>query len=396
MPDTLTAPPEPPGVIPGLANLTPPADPGTAPAPSAKPYLDKTIAELQAERQQPAAAPARAAAPALPKHDAPPPPADPAAPPSNVPKPPVKKAADHFEAQRQAHAAREAEWLQEKAVLATRINKLETEEMAAVIKERDTYLNELRAYDITRDPAFQQKFGTKRESLLKYAKNAAGDKGAQLSALLSQPQSTTRDSQIDKIVEDIGDQGRRIVNGVLNQLAELDIAQSTEIDLARQTAAQRQQQQEQQRIMQSAARKQAFHDELKTWTAEGIEAFKLNGDANHDKAAQELITTAQSYYEGNNLTDRGRANMALRAALSDTAFAEIAAQATEIEALRTKLARYEASSPDGGEAGAVNGDRHGLHDWQNAPAPVAALARSLEAQLNEPKQTFGDVRRAVQ
>lgn len=213
-------------------------------------------------------------------------------------KPVTKKARDQWDAAKAKSRERESE-LQRQLLEARNAPNKELETLRA---ERDELQKALREVAIERDPTFNSRFQTQKDTAIKAAKLSAGAKGEELSKLLDLPSSQFRDDQIDNLISDLPAATQRRINTALSELDRIDLQRSAEIEHAKSTWDQRTQaisQQQQQQLERSRQEQTAAFDSiLKEWQDSEKGHFLYQPDGENDAQINEQIQIARDIIDG--------------------------------------------------------------------------------------------------
>lgn len=285
------------------------------------------------------------------------------------------KAAQWDEAKKAAFEQGKAEAAAEMASLKEQISAAKAAgdpgEATRLKEQLKQYQDIVRGIAIERDPEFVQRFDARRKAVIDIVKPIAGENAAQLAALLAQPPSIWRDSQINTLLEDVTDPAaQRRINAALTTLEGIDIERATEV-AARQatfTEAQAQAALQQQHASNTRAQatKVAFETELRAWSdpTEGIAYLQTTNDDAHNAAVAETTALAKRIYFGDReLTDSDLARAAMWSAIAPRLASEYQALQEQHAALKTELAKIKGAAPGAGQSTALQGGE------ESPPAP---------------------------
>lgn len=274
-------------------------------------------------------------------------PADPAEP-RKLTDPPMRRATiqkHHFKELKTELAQTREQWQVRERELLQQLETLKTSPakqdpvVSDIIKERDALRTELSAYGSVKNPVLD----AQQAATIRQAKNLSGDKGSLIETILSMPVGSVRDTKLEEILSDLPSSTASIVNAANQKLAAIEFERGVEIETAKATVGERQRLAEQTVLAAKAARSREFDVLVSEWSRE-VDAL----DIGKDKSASARIAQAKQWYDGGgNLSHKEQAALTLQAALMPVLIEESQAQAVEIARLRSTLARYEGSLPDG-------------------------------------------------
>lgn len=236
------------------------------------------------------------------------------------------------------------------------IKTADPEDLKALREERDRYQKELREVAIERDPAFKQKYETKRNSAVSQAKAAAGEVGEKLEKLINLPPSPHRDTQIEKAIEDLPLSAQRRINAALGIIESIDIDRQTEIDTAiatydtnQKTRAEAQKRLEAQT---RASYEKAFADEQKSWLEKSPLFQMKDGDTEHNNGVQQRLDMAKNIFSGQ-LNPQELSRAAHWAAVGPDLVQSLINTQKIAQDYKTRLEKIMGVSPNGSESSAA-------------------------------------------
>ena len=251
----------------------------------------------------------------------PPPPSEPAAlpasPPAPAPATPTLPADDEalprtskdWKALKATQKAREEALAKDVADARTRIKELEARPAADIsVEDSDEYKtlkqqvqvlsDRLMASDIQNHPDFQEKFNGPRQAQLDLAKAIAGEKGEAVAGLLSHPDSTWREQQLDEVMAEMSEPQKSRLWAVANSI---DLIESERTAKLRNPGELHKRMIEAERTQrENAARKlkETVEAQIKMAQANFLPFQSRSGDDAWNKGVEERIAVARNLIEG--------------------------------------------------------------------------------------------------
>lgn len=301
----------------------------------------------------------------------------------------------NFRKLEEARATDAQKWQQERTQL---LGELETfrkggssvtqpdSKFADVLNENEKLKQELTLLDITRSPEFSARFDKPREIAITQAANMAGQKGADVKAILAMPAGGLRDAKMEELLAELPPSTGSIIKAANERLAALEFNKQMDIETARATMGERMKQQEQQVALQAVQRNREFDSVLNDWRS----SVDVLDPAKH-KGATALTQQAKQFYDGTGLSNSERAAVALQAALLPAMIEQLNEAHAEIVRLSKGMARYEDSLP--GDSAAFEGNDQQSRQPRNPEERKAQFERGLDDVLRQ-DPGFASQRRA--
>lgn len=310
---------------------------------------------------------------------------------------PTGKAAEHWENLKQTHQAEMAQAKAEAAVVrdalaASKAAGADPEELKALKEQLKQHQDILKDVAIERDPEFQKRYSVREHGAIEAAKNAAGDRSADLDKLFKLPASISRDEQINELVEELSGTAQRRVSAALGVLDQIEVEKGIEIATRKADFEQRQaagvQGQQQQQAARMAEFNQAFESELKTFTdPKSGHPFLTEraGDAAYNKevgASRELATSLHRAFMAGDLNAADIAKAMLHVAVSERMMKSAQEATTRADKAEKALDRLRGAQPGDGRNGKVGNDGS-----QKGPEPETdAYRSSIARELKDAQQ----------
>lgn len=212
------------------------------------------------------------------------------------------------------------------------------EQLTAIQKERDDLRARLEAVAVEKSPRFEAQFKPRFDAAVQQAKAAVGpEKAAKIEQLLSMPESSWRDEQLDQVIQDMGTTLR--ATKLTQAVADVDRLNAEKVQLAQrgsevwkqwnQEATDAQQRQVQERNAQAT---NTFESELAIWKG----ATELSEDE---------VSIARNVFSGNGMTYKDMANAAMWGVVGPRMAQAALADKARVTELESELARLRGAQP---------------------------------------------------
>jgi hypothetical protein len=255
--------------------------------------------------------------------------------------------------------------------------------IADIIAERDTLRQELTAYGAVKNPQLD----LKQKVTITQAKNIAGDKGSLVETVLMMPPGALRDAKLDELLGELPVSTAAIVRNANEKLAAIDFDRQIEVETAKASVGERVKFQEQQALAAKANRAREFDNLVNEWKG-SVDAL----DPAKDKGAIARIAQAREWFEGKQMNAKEQAALAVQAALVPALVQESQNLEQEVQRLRSALARYEGSLPNGDTAVEMDGAPSPPRNFEERQSEFERGLAMAQRVRQDP--TFAEARRA--
>lgn len=226
----------------------------------------------------------------------------------------------------------------------------ESPELAEIIKERDTYKNELKAIAIERDPEFRAKYDNAEAVIKTNLEAFLGDDSEKAMEIFARKHGKSRTNALEKFTEELSGLKQNVVTQALLEYDKVNMARSLELDTAKKNWEKIQL--ERSTMAQDSERTQtrtfesAFEQVVNQWTDKenGFELTRKTGDKDHDSQVDNTIAIAREILTGKNTPDEV-ARAAMYAAITPLAYQALQSANEKIADLEKQLTSYKSSYP---------------------------------------------------
>lgn len=224
-----------------------------------------------------------------------------------------------------------------------------TAEIERLKKEREDYAERLRLVDVREDPQFKSYYGKKTETAINLAKQIVGsEKGETVANLLRQPESQWKEEALANILIDLSPLQQSRLGGVLNNLAELDAEQQSEVSRYKELANQRETAAKTKQAEIKSNLEKLFTQIVEARSGkDGMAVFqRRDNDAGYNSAVEKRIAAAKSLlFDQGSIKPEEIMNAALDAVALRPVLEHNLALQKELTTLTEQINALKASTP---------------------------------------------------
>lgn len=271
-----------------------------------------------------------------------------------------KKAAEHFENLKRTSQERiDALTAELNAARAGGANKAELDALKAERDQERTlradYEERLKLLDVERHPQFKKYFDDKMTQVIDMAKEAAGDQGERVAALLRLPDGKYKTDQLNEVAAALGGMEASMLGAALLEYKK--IGREREAEVGKYKERHKQMTESQQRAAQEneAQMNALFESQLSALSnpEKGVAMFRpKEGDNAWNAEVAERVALAKAVYRGD-LEPQERASIAFWAAAAPKFMAENKTLHAQLAEANKQIAAMKANKPNLGEGSAA-------------------------------------------